>query len=98
MQTTAINEWLATKFPVLAKGLIKYRGANPFFLGSTPSFADILLHAVFESAKSRSRDLGAVAPELQTIVDNVNALPQLQAYFAKRALVEAAEKAATAEK
>jgi glutathione S-transferase len=96
LQAAALKEWTTAKFPTLTKGLVTYLGDKPFFFGTKPSFADIQLYVLFDNGKQRGVDLLSSVPELERLSNNVANLPQLAAYFAKRAVIEAKEKEAAA--
>lgn len=80
------------KLPKLLGGIVTQLGEHSFFGGDKPCAADFAVYALLESAPRFDVDLSAY-PTLLKHQETVRALPELAAYFAKRAEVEAAEAA-----
>lgn len=87
---------MTEKLPALLKGIAAYLGDKAFLGGDSPSIADVMLFAFAEGFGAYGWDWTAASPPLKRVVDSMAAHPKLQAYIAKRAEVEAAEKAASA--
>jgi glutathione S-transferase len=91
----AIEKVMKEKMPNLLKGIANYLGGKTYFFSETePCFADITMFVTMQTASFYGFDLVSVEPSLAKLHDAVKAHPKLQAYFAKREEVEAAEKTA----
>lgn len=93
-KTKGKADLLATKLPKMLDGVTALLGDKPFFFGAEPSFADLAVFAIFEATIKYGIDVATAFPALAKHTERVAALPQLAAYFARRAEVEAAEEAA----
>lgn len=97
-KAAALAAFKADKLPGMMKGIVSYLGDAPFFGGAQPNFADFILYAFVERSPSWGLDVceGGAFPTIKAHSERFRALPQLGAYFARRAEVEAAEAAAKA--
>lgn len=82
----------------MLEGMLKYLGDAPFFGGAEPNLADFAMYAFIEGSPKWGLDVTAdgAFPAIKAHTERFRALPQLAAYFARRAEVEAAEEAAAA--
>lgn len=93
----AMEELKGGKLAKLMAGVVAFAASGkPFLFGEKACIADMALFATIEGFASFGVDFLPLVPELGRVYNNVAALPELSAYFAKRAEVEAAEKAAAA--
>jgi len=85
----AVEELKSVKLPKMLAGVIAYLGDKKFFGGDKPHMADFAVSSVIEGAEEKyGLDLSAY-PTLVKHAAAVRDLPELAAYFAKRAEVEA---------
>lgn len=97
-KAASLAAFKADKLASMLKGIIDYLGDKPFFGGDEPNVADFALYAFIERSPSWGLDVceGGAFPTIAAHTARFRALPQLAAYFARRAEVEAAEAAAKA--
>lgn len=97
-KAAALAAFKADKLPAMMKGIVAYLGDKPFFGGAEPNLADFILYAFIERTPSWGLDIteSGAFPTIAAHSERFRALPQLAAYFAHRAEVEAAEAAAKA--
>jgi glutathione S-transferase len=85
----AVEELKTVKLPKMLGGVVAYLADKKFFGGDKPNMADFAVFSVVESAEKYGLDLSAAYPTLVKQAAAVRDLPELAAYFAKRAELEA---------